>query len=148
MAKLDAKLPEEFLLKISRLGDKTDEIVPRVLEAGADVVLPKVKSNLQAAIGKETKQESRSTGELLESLGVSPVKVNKNGDHDLKIGFAEPRKDGSSNSKIANVLEYGASNQPARPFLSPAKSATKKPCIEAMKAALLSEISYNNCYPD
>ena len=45
------KMPEEFLQKISRLGDKTDEIIPRVLEAGGNVVLSKVKSNLSSVIG-------------------------------------------------------------------------------------------------
>ena len=140
MAKLNARLPEEFLLKISRLGEKTDEIVPRVLEAGANVVLPKVKSNLQNSIGKDTKQESRSTGELVAALGVSPAKMDKNGNHDIKIGFSEPRTNGDSNAKIANVLEYGRSTQIARPSLAPAKSATRKNCIETMKAALEDEL--------
>ena len=56
------KMPEEFLLKVSRLGAKTDEILPRVLEAGAEIVEDKVRSNLTAVIGKELKEESRSTG--------------------------------------------------------------------------------------
>ena len=34
MAKVQIKMPEDFLLKLSRLGDKTDEILPKVLEAG------------------------------------------------------------------------------------------------------------------
>ena len=34
MAKVDFKMPEEFLLKVSRLAEKTDEIIPKVLEAG------------------------------------------------------------------------------------------------------------------
>ena len=27
------KMPEDFLMKVSRLADKTDEILPKVLEA-------------------------------------------------------------------------------------------------------------------
>ena len=38
MAKTVMKMPEEFLLKISKLSDKTDEIIPKVLEAGGKVV--------------------------------------------------------------------------------------------------------------
>ena len=34
MAKVQMKMPEDFLLKLSRLGNKTDEILPKVLEAG------------------------------------------------------------------------------------------------------------------
>ena len=73
MAKVQIKMPEDFLLKLSRLGNKTDEILPKVLEAGGEVVLEKVRSNLQAVIGRDTKEESRSTGELVSALGVSPA---------------------------------------------------------------------------
>ncbi len=140
MAKVDVKMPEEFLLKISRLGEKTDEIIPRVLEAGGEVVLDKVKSNLRSVIGSGTKYESRSTGELAEALGLSPALRDRDGNHNVKIGFSEPRKDGESNAKIANIIEYGKSGQPAKPFLKPAKSASRKPCIEAMKAKLEQEL--------
>jgi len=43
-------------------------------------------------------------------------------------------------AKIANILEYGRSNQPPRPFLKPAKSATHKACIEIMTEKLEEEI--------
>jgi HK97 gp10 family phage protein len=126
------KMPEEFLLKISKLGDKTDEIIPKVLEAGGKVVEEKVKSNLQSIIGTNIKEESRSTGELVSSLGVSPALIDKNGNSNVKVGFSEPRSDGKSNSMIASVLEYGKSGQPPKPFLKPAKSASRKACINAM----------------
>ena len=54
MAKAAWKMPEDFLMKVSRLADKTDEILPKVLEAGAEVVESKVRSHLQAAIGSGT----------------------------------------------------------------------------------------------
>ena len=141
MAKTTMKMPEDFLLKISRLAEKTDEILPRVLEAGGEVVETKVKSNLQAVIGRGTQEESRSTGELVSSLGVSSAKQDRNGNFNVKVGFSEPRSDGKSNALIAGVLEYGKSGQPPKPFLKPAKSASRKPCIEAMKAKLESEVN-------
>ena len=140
MAKAIVKMPEEFLLKISRLESKTDDIVPKVLEAGGTVVLQKVKSNLQAVIGKRTKRRSKSTGELLRSIGLSQARQDRNGDHNVKVGFAEPRSDGGSNAKLANILEYGKSGQPARPFLKPAKSSSKKACEDAMIAKLEEEL--------
>jgi hypothetical protein len=140
VAKVDVKMPEEFLLKISRIGEKTDEIIPRVLETGGEVVLDKVKSNLQSVVGSGTKYESRATGELAGALGLSPVLQDRDGNHNIKIGFSEPRRDGESNAKIANIIEYGKSGQPAKPFLKPAKSATKKTCAEAMKAKLEQEL--------
>lgn len=141
MAKVTMKMPEDFLLKVSRLNDKTDEIIPRVLEAGGEVVLDKVKSNLNSAVGRDTKYPSRSTGELVAALGVSPALQDRDGNYNVKVGFSEPRRDGSSNAKIANIIEYGKSGQPAKPFLKPAKSTSRKPCIEAMKAKLDEEVN-------
>ena len=141
MAKVDVKMPEDFLMKVSRLADKTDEIIPRVLEAGGEVVLSKTKANLQSVIGSGTKYDSRSTGELAAALGLSPTLQDRNGNHNIKIGFSEPRRGGGSNAKLANIIEYGKSGQPPKPFLKPAKSTSRKPCIEAMKAKLDEEVS-------
>lgn len=140
MAKADFKLPDEFLTKLSRLGKDTDSVAEKVLEAGGEVVLAKVKSNLSSAIGSGTKYDSRSTGELAQSLGLSPVKLNREGNHDIKIGFSEPRSDGGSNAKIANILEYGKHGQPPKPFLKPAKSASKAECIRVMEQTLKEEV--------
>ena len=141
MAKADFKLPDEFLTKLSRLGRDTDSVAEKVLEAGGQVVLAKVQSNLAAVIGSSgTKYDSRSTGELAQSLGLSPVKLNREGNHDIKIGFSEPRSDGGSNAKLANILEYGKHGQPAKPFLKPAKSASKAECIRVMEQTLKEEV--------
>jgi HK97 gp10 family phage protein len=141
MARSSFKMPEDFLLKVSTLAEKTDEIIPKVLEAGGEVVKAKVKANLQATIGSDTRLPSRSTGELIDALGVTPAGVDRDGNYNVKVGFDEPRKDGESNAKIANILEYGKSGQPAKPFLKSAKTASRNACIEAMKRKLDEEIS-------
>lgn len=141
MAKATWKMPEDFLMKVSRLNEKTDEILPRVLEAGAEVVESKVRSNLQSVIGSGTKEPSRSTGQLLSALGTSPAIQDRDGNFNVKVGFAEPRSDGDSNAKIASVLEYGKSGQPAKPFLKPAKSSSKSAAISAMKDKLEQEVN-------
>ena len=141
MAKVNMKMPEDFLLKISRLSDKTDVILPKVLEAGGEVVLDKVKDNLNKVIGTDTKYPSRNTGELLSSLGLSDAKQDRDGNFNVKVGFAEPRSDGESNAKIASIIEYGKHGQPAKPFLKPARTASRKPCTNAMIDKLEEEIS-------
>ena len=113
MAKADIKMPEDFLMKISQLGSNFDAVAESVLEAGGEVVLAKVQSNLAGVVGSGTKYDSRSTGELERSLGLSPAKLNRDGNHDIKVGFSEPRSDGESNAKLANILEYGKHGQPA-----------------------------------
>ncbi len=141
MAKAYMKLPDDFLEKISRLGNKTDEICEKMLKAGGEVVLSKAKSNLSSVIGSGTKYKSRSTGELESALGLSEVKLDKNGNYNIKIGFAETRKDGSSNAKIANIIEYGKSGQTAKPFMKPAKTSSKSKCIEVMKSTFDKEVN-------
>ena len=132
MAKAQMMLPEEYLRRLSKLGDRQDEIAEKVLEAGGKVVLEKVRSNLSAVVGKGTKYPSRSTGELVSSLGLSSVKRDRNGNSNIKVGFAEPRSDGGSNAKLANIIEYGRHGQPPHPFLKSAKSASKAACEAAM----------------
>ena len=141
MAKASFKMPEDFLVKVSTLAAKTDEIIPKVLQEGGKMVEARVKANLQAVVGSHLKEESRSTGELINALGVTPAGVDRKGEYNVKVGFDEPRRDGESNAKIANILEYGKSGQPPKPFLKPARTASRKACIEAMRRKLDEEIN-------
>ena len=84
-------MPDEFLGKISKLGKHTDEITAKALRSGAEVVMKNFQSNLSGVIGTGTKYESRSTGELERSLGITDVKIDRNGNPDIKVGFAQPR---------------------------------------------------------
>lgn len=140
MAKADINFPDAFLEQLSRLGSQFDSVAESVLEAGGEVVLEKAQRNLAAVIGTGTKYDSRSTGELVDSLGLSPVKLNKSGNHDIKVGFSEPRSDGGSNAKIANILEYGKHGQAPKPFMKPARTSSKAECIQVMKDTLEAEV--------
>ena len=141
MARATIKMPDDFMKKISSLGNKTDEVMANVLEAGSEVVEKEVKNNLSAVIGSGTKLPSKSTGQLEKALGVTPVLIDKDGNSNIKIGFSEPRVDGDSNAKIANMLEYGTSKMSAKPFLAPAKSKSRTPCKKAMIQKLEEEIN-------
>lgn len=141
MAKIKAQMPDALIAKLNRLGDRTDTVCEKALKAGADVAEKAISSNLSAVIGKGTKLPSRSTGQLQKALGVSPVKVDAKGNYDIKIGFSEPRSDGDSNAKIANILEYGKSGQPPKPFLKPAKSKSRKQIMQAISNTLEREMN-------
>lgn len=140
MATMKAKLPDELVAKLSRLGSKTDEVCEKALKAGAEIVEKAVASNLSAVIGSGTKYESRSTGELQNALGVTPVNLDKNGEYNIKIGFDEPRSDGKSNAMLANVIEFGKHGQPPKPFLKPAKNKSAKAATAKMAEVLESEM--------
>ena len=134
MAKCTAKLPEELLKKLSRVGSSMDAIANSALKAGGEVVLKKTKSNLQSMV------EGPSTGQLVNALGLSPVLLDRNGNYNIKVGFDEYRADDSSNAMVANIIEYGKHGQPAKPFLKNAKISSKKECEETMARKIEEEI--------
>lgn len=134
MAKCTYKLPEDLMKKLSKAESNIDEIVSHALNEGGNIVLNKVKENLNNVLSHT------STGELEKSIGLSGVLIDRKGNPNVKIGFSEPRSDGESNAKIATILEYGSSHQKARPFLKPAKRKSKKECIAKMKEVIESEL--------
>lgn len=140
MARAQIKLPTAFIDSLEAASTMLDTAADEVLNAGAGVVEPRMRANLAGAIGQGS-TPSRSTGQLLGALGTTAVRVNSKGEHNLKIGFAENRDDGRSNALIANVLEHGRSNQPARPFLAPTRSQIRRPATEAMKQALAARMN-------
>jgi len=134
MAKCTAKLPEDLLKKLSRVGDNMDKIAESALTAGGNVVLRKTKSNLESMV------KGPSTGQLVNALGLSPVLLDRNGNYNIKVGFDEYRSDGSANAMVANIIEYGKHGQTAKPFLKNAKSSSKKECEETMARKIEEEI--------
>ena len=141
MAKVNIKLPDEFLKKLSSLGERTDEVAKKALTEGGEIILARTRANLIGVIGKNIKTESRSTGQLVSSLGLSPVMVDRNGNYNIKIGFDEYRDDGSSNAGVANIIEYGKHGQPAKPFLAPAKRQVGNQALERMKQVVEEEMT-------
>lgn len=140
MAKCSIKLPDEFLKKLSSLGSRTDEVAIKALTAGGEIILAKTKENLLSVIGKDTKFPSKSSGQLVSALGLTPVRVDRKGNYNIKIGFDEYRRDGSSNAGVANIIEYGKHGQLAKPFLAPAKRQAGKQALEKMKEVIEEEL--------
>ena len=103
MGKVKIEMPTQWLDTIAGMGNALDAAIPRALEAGGKVVLEKMKSNLRSAIGRGTKYKSRSTGKLAASLGVSPAKLNRENNLDVKVGYSENRGD-VRNAMLANLL--------------------------------------------
>lgn len=79
MARAQINLPNSFIDKLQGVSRNLDVYAEEALEAGADVVEPVMRTNLKASIGKGTVRQSRSTGQLLAALGVSPVKTRADG---------------------------------------------------------------------
>lgn len=140
MAKAEMSMPTDFLDRLSRLGERIDDVSEKVLIAGGEVIESQVRDNLKGVIGRNTKYESQATGQLLSSLGKTSVRVDDDGNSNIKIGFSEHRTDGVSNAMLANVLEYGKHGQAAKPFLKPAVKSAKSACEEKMISTFESEV--------
>ena len=140
MARVQIRLPNKYIDTLEATSRLLDSTAAEVLTAGANVIEPRMRANLAAAIGRATTIPSHSTGQLIGALGVTGVKVNSKGEHNVKVGFAENRRDGRSHALIANVLGHGRSNQPARPFLAPTRSQTKRSAVDAMKTVLKAKL--------
>ena len=100
-------------------------------------VYDKSGEGLKSTLDTYIADEINFTG-IRQSKDDKTYKVMTSGN--IKVGFAEPRSDGDSNAKIANIIEYGKHNQPARPFLKPTKTSSRKPCKEAMIRTFEEEI--------
>ena len=135
MARTKITMPAKTLKQIEHLSSRTDELADDVLKAGAKVVEPVMRANLQASIGRGA-DTSRSTGQLVSALGISSVKTDGSGNHNIKVGFAENRSDGRANALLAVILEYGSSTRKAHPFLNKTRNATKGSVVDVMKTRL------------
>lgn len=133
MAKVSVKLPEETLKKLERLGTEYDGIVQGMLADGIEPLEKQIKSNLEAVIGRGTKYKSRSKGNLIKAVKVTKAYQVSNGDWHIKVGIYGYDDDGVPNALKAMVLEHGRSNMPAKPWLKPAISSSKKDVVNAMK---------------
>ena len=139
MATITIKLPDEFMNQLSEFDSRLEDIFTKSLEDGAEIAEKQAKANLKAVIGSGTKFPSEATGELLGALGTSPVKRSSLGGFDIRVGFAEPRKDGGSNEMVANIIEYGKKGQAAKPFMKPAEDATKSKVKAKMEETFKAE---------
>lgn len=151
MARFTPKLPDDLMIQLKKLSGQTEPIVEKVLKAGAEIVEEKARANLKNSLSGE------SSGQLLGALGTSPVKTNDDG-WDIKIGFAEPRQDKKggttykkklksgkvseyqlTNAMVANILEYGKKGQAAKPFMKPARDASRAKVSKVMNEVFIAE---------
>jgi hypothetical protein len=140
MAKAKVIMPKSLEMKFPKLGMNIDKIIQECLTNGGEPLLESIRAELAGVVGKGNKEENRSTGELLNSLGLSKPLLRNDGVWDVKIGFREPRSDGNVNAKIANILEYGKAGQAPRPFLQRGARKAKKTAFQAIEDTFDEEI--------
>lgn len=132
MAKMTVAGFDDYSKKLEKLGSSMPEVAKRAVKAGvnplADEVRRQLENNLQGS--------EYSTGDLLNSLGVTPVDVDKNGVYNAKVGFHGYDRKGVPNALKARAMESGTSRQQKRPFLRPAVKRAKQKVLDEMGKSL------------
>lgn len=129
MAKMVIKGLDEYALKLSEFGKDAPLIAKEIVMAGANPVADEIRKQLE----KNLVGSKYSTGDLLDSLGIAPAKIDTYGNTNTKIGFAGYDREGEPNALKARAMESGTINgQPKRPFVRPAVNRVRKKSILAM----------------
>ena len=119
MAKITFKLGD-YASKLVKLGSEYEDVARQAVYEGAAIVADEIRNNLEHVISDE------ATGELLDSLGITPIEMDKRGNFNAKVGFDGYDSKGVPNQLKARVLESGSSKQKKRPYVRPAVNATRK----------------------
>lgn len=127
---------EKLELQLSTLGKRSIEIGGKAVKAGAGILADQVRKNLK----KNLTGSKYSTGDLLDSLGVTPAKVDRNGVINAKVGFEGYDRKGVPNAIKARAMESGTSRQKKKPFIRPAIRVTKDKIEKTMQEIIDSEI--------
>lgn len=137
------KLPAEV---VSKNGGP----VRAALRKGALVIQKQEKANLQAIISGTSDQGERlSTGLLMDNVIVSRGKkpIGSKGERFLvrvkRKVYARPNNEGGDTTtlKVARLLEYGSSKQPARSWIRSAAASKAQEAVNVTTAELVKRIN-------
>lgn len=136
MARMTVTAGAVYLEKLSALAEGSREIAEKAVYEASGIVADEIRENLIRNLA----QSEQSTGALLDSLGIAPITVDKNGYIGTKIGFDGYDDRGVPNQLKARVMESGSSTIAPRPFVRPAVKATKKMAEETMNRVIEEEL--------
>lgn len=160
MAKIKFPNLSEYELKLSRLGSGSQEIVEKAIYVGAKIVADEVKRRIKALsstteilamrayrLRKPTYITDTAKRGLVDSFGITPVKLDNDGYYNVKLGFdgynavkTKTFPNGQPNQRMARAVESGSTAMIKQPFIHPAVSASKQVAEKAMADAIDEEI--------
>lgn len=131
MAKVKFEIPKELLNQMKKLEQDTPEMMKSMVDAGADTVLERMRSNAPAGMKNSPIMGCLSKTRAYETPSDDGINV--------KVGFAGyfTNENGVRTPAplVANVFEYGRSSSafPKQPFMR--RSFNKGAITKAMEAA-------------
>lgn len=159
MAKITFNGGDDFGVKLEKLGQMDARAsVQRAVRKAAGIVADAIRKELKAIPGREDiflwggqmlyGVFEREKQDLLDSLGITPVRTDKRGYTHAKVGFdgygSKPTKQypqGVPNQLVAAAIERGSSVRHKRPFIRPAVNKTKAEAIRVMDESISEDIA-------
>lgn len=148
MAKITFYGMEEYMTKLERLEESSEDLAKKALHEGAGILADEVRANLENLPTDEcwgTQAEPvkgirkiQKKG-LIESFGVAPIR-NDNGYFHTHVGFdgynsvkTKKHPKGQPNQMIARIAESGTSFSRKTPFVARAVRKARDPAKAKMK---------------
>lgn len=125
---------EDIIDAFSRREQATVEAVPKMLKAGADVLIEAQKAEAQA-------MGLNDTGGFIQSIKATAIKGDETEKYvevypQGKAKHGNERKGDKSNVRYATIgfiAEYGTSSQQARPYMTTANEKAHEKVVEAQR---------------
>lgn len=153
MAKMTVKAGEEWALKLGKLGERSGAIAKQAIFPAADLVIERIKANLQALPEDEfrflrggdvfTGVPAELKSELYAAFGLTPMQKDRDGVWNTKVGvdgYSQQKtrkyKSGVPLPMLARSIERGTSVRKATPFVKPAVQKSKKEAIAKMQQVI------------
>ena len=155
MAKFSVEGLDGYMEQLQKLGTATPSITKMALYEGARVVVDAIKDNIRAlpvVDNRRFRGSDKYLGitatnkiDLLNSVGVTKMERDNDGDWNVKVGFdgyGSPKtitkkyKKGLPNVLLARSIESGTSIRRKIPFVRPAINASKAKVNAVMGAVI------------
>jgi hypothetical protein len=130
---------KEIEKELLRQSEKAERLAPKMLEAGAEVLIAEQKRQLRRVTGS-------GSGTLADSIGASEVKKTRsklghhinvypqgNQPHGTPTVGKKKKRGPVSNAQVGFIIEYGTSDTPAKPWMSVAEEVSADAVNEAMR---------------
>lgn len=120
MAKFNVVGFDEVEKQFLRQSEIATKAVPKMLEAGADVLVESQKQEIDKLFGIS----KRSKGELKRSIKKSKTNITSVG-ATIEVAPTGKDKNGTRNAEKGFVLNFGRSNMPAQPWMDCANAKSE-----------------------
>lgn len=144
---------DNFINELERFANDEPDIAKEVVNAGAQPVADRIRETLyklqEEPFHRLSESEEfsavplRQKNDLLNSMGITPADVDKEGNTNVKIGFdgygklkTKKYPNGVPNALLARAIESGSSVRKKTPFVRPAVNKSRNAAIAEMDKVL------------